>query len=161
MAFNPLNPEWPKQAADLVDRVVQFVRRNVTTRAVKITNGVVFGLLAAFAGLVALVLSLIISMRSLQAYLEWNPGTLGAWIVGISALVGVVLLLVGLVRSKKLLMLVAGALVAITGARWAIHAGDASIDHNTAVWIADLVIGGIFVIAGTFLMTKRHAPEEG
>lgn len=160
MAFNPLNPEWPKQAADFIDRIAQAIRRNVTDRLVKATNAVVFGLLAAFAGLVALVLSLIIAMRSTQAYLIWNPGTLGSWIIGIIALVGVLVLLVGLVRSKKVAMLAGGALAAAAGARWAIAAGDASIDHNTAVWISDLLVGGLFLLIGAFLMAKRHTPAE-
>jgi hypothetical protein len=160
MAFNPLNPEWPKQAADLIDRVAQAVRRNVTDRAVKATNALVFGLLAAFTGLVALVLSLIIAMRSIEAYLIWDPGTLGSWIIGVIALVGVVSVLGGLIRSKKLLMLAGGATVAIAGARWAIAAGDASIDENTAVWISYLVVGGLFVVVGAFLMAKRQTPAE-
>jgi len=160
MAFNPLSPEWPKQAADLIDRVAQAIRRNVTDRAVKATNAVVFGLVAAFAGLVALVLSLIIAMRTVEAYLIWNPGTLGSWIIGIIALVGVPVLLVGLVRSKKAALLAGGAIVAVAGARWAIAAGDARIDHNTAVWIADLAVGGLFVLLGAFLMAKRHTPAE-
>lgn len=160
MAFNPLSPEWPKQAADLIDRVAQTIRSKVTDRAVKATNVVVFGLLAAFAGLVALVLTLIIAMRTSQAYLIWNPGTPGMWIIGIIALVGVLVLLVGLVRSKKLVTLGGGVVAAVAGARWAITVGDAQIDHNTAVWIADIAVGGVFVLLGAFLMAKRHTPAE-
>lgn len=160
MAFNPLSPEAPKQLADLVDRVVQTIRRNVTTRAVKATNALVYGMLAAFALLVALVLFLVLSIRAGIAFLTWNPGTLGAWIIGMIALVSAALLIVALVRSKKLLTLVGGVIAAAAGARWAIHAGDASIDHNTAVWITYLVVGGMFLVGGSFLMTKRLAPEE-
>jgi hypothetical protein len=160
MAFNPLNPEWPKQATDAIDRVVQAVRRNVTNRAVKVTNAVVFGLLAAFAGLVALVLSLIVAVRAVESYLTWNPGTVAAWIVGIIALVGALVVIIGLVRSKKSWMLLGAVVGAFTGARWAIRAGDASIDHDTAVWIADLIVGGLFVVFGAFLMAKRQAPAE-
>lgn len=160
MAFNPLSPEWPKQAADFIDRIAQAIRRNVTDRLVKATNAVVFGLIAAFAGLVALVLSLIIAMRASEAYLIWNPGTLGSWIIGIIALVGVLVLLIGLVRSKKVALLAGGAIAAVAGARWAIAAGDAHIDHNTAVWISDLAVGGLFVLIGAFLMAKRHTSTE-
>ena len=160
MAFNPLSPEWPKQAADFVDRIVQVVRRNLTNRAVKATNGVVFGLLAAFAGLVALVLSVIAAMRGVQTYLIWDMGTVAAWIVGMLAVVGALVVIVGLIRSKKLLMLGGGVLLAFAGARWAIFAGDASIDHNTSVWIADLIVGGLFVVLGALLMAKRHTPTE-
>ena len=160
MAFNPLSPEWPKQAADAVDRVVQFLRRNLTDRAVKVTNGIVFGLLAAFAGLVALVLGVVVSMRSVQSYLTWNFGTVAAWIVGVIALVGILTVLVGAIRSKKSLVLLGAVVTAFAGARWAVHAGDASIDHDTSVWIADLAVGGLFVLLGAFLMAKRHSPTE-
>ena len=160
MAFNPLNPEWPKQAADTVDRFVQVVRRNLTNRAVKVTNGVVFGIVAAFAGLVALVLVLIATMRSVQTYLLWDMGTVAAWIVGMLALVAVVIVLAGLIRSRKMITLAGALLLLFTGARWALFAGDASIDHNTSVWIADIVVGALFLAFGAFLMAKRHAPAE-
>lgn len=160
MAFNPLSPEAPKQLADLVDRVVQTVRRTVTTRAVKATNALVYGMLAAFALLVALVLFLVLSIRAGIVYLTWDPGTLGAWVIGVIALVGAAILLVALVRSKKLLMLLGGTVAVTAGARWAIFAGDASIDHNTAVWITYVVIGGLFLLGGSFLMAKRLTPEE-
>jgi hypothetical protein len=160
MAFNPLNPEWPKQAADLVDRVVQIVRRNLTNRAVKATNGIVFGLLAVFAGLVALVLGVVVAMRSVQSYLTWDMGTVAAWIVGMLAGAGVLVVIVGLIRSKKLAMLGGALLLGFTGARWAIFAGDARIDHNTSVWISDVIVGGLFVLLGAFLMAKRHSPTE-
>ena len=160
MAFNPLSPEWPKQAADLVDRVVQVVRRNLTNRAVKATNGVVFGLLAAFAGLVALVLCVIAAMRGVQTYLIWNMGTVAAWIVGMLAVAGALVVVIGLISSKKLWMLIGAVLLGFAGARWAIFAGDASIDHNTSVWITDLIVGGVFVVLGALLMARRHTPTE-
>ena len=160
MAFNPLSPEAPKQLADLVDRVVQLVRRNVTTRAVKATNAVVYGVLGTFALLVAIVLLLVVLLRSGIAYFTWTPGRLGAWIIGITALVGALILLIAIIRSKKLLMALGGFVAALAGARWAIHAGDAAIDHNTAVWITYLVVGGVFLFGGAFLMAKRHTPEE-
>lgn len=160
MAFNPLNPEWPKQAADTVDRFVQIVRRNLTNRAVKVTNGIVFGIGAAFAGLVALVLALIASMRSVQTYLLWDMGTVAAWIVGMLAVVAVLIVITGLIRSRKVITIAGAVMLLFTGARWAIFAGDANIDHNTSVWIADIVVGALFVAFGSFLMAKRHAPVE-
>jgi len=160
MAFNPLNPEWPKQAADTVDRFVQIVRRNLTNRAVKVTNGIVFGIVAAFAGLVALVLALIAAMRSVQTYLLWDMGTVAAWIVGMLALVAVLIVITGLIRSRKVITIAGAVMLLFTGSRWAIFAGDANIDHNTSVWIADIVVGALFVMFGSFLMAKRHAPAE-
>jgi hypothetical protein len=160
MAFNPLHPSWPKQAADAIDAVVQKVRSTVTTRAVQATNVVVYGLLVIFAALVAAVLGCVASARAVQVYLTWQLGTPAAWIVGSVALVGVLIALIGLIKSQKLSMLLGAVVLAFGGARWAIHAGDAVIDHDTAVWISYLVVGGLFVVAGSFLMAKRHAPVE-
>ena len=44
MAFNPLDEEWPKKAADTVDAAVQFARRKFTTPIVKVTNAIVYSL---------------------------------------------------------------------------------------------------------------------
>lgn len=33
------------------------------------------------------------------------------------------------------------------------------LDHDTSVWISYLVVGGVFCLAGVFLMAKRHAPD--
>ena len=160
MAFNPLDEEWPKKAADTVDAAVQFARRKFTTPIVKVTNAIVYSLLVACAGLVIVFLSVIILVRGLQAYLEWSPGTLGAWIVGVMALVGVLSVLIGLIRSKKSLRIVGATLVVVFGARWALFAGDADIEHARAVWIADLLIGGLFLSVGAFFMGRRHTLSE-
>ena len=67
MGLNPLgNPDWPKQTADLLESVTTKIRQNTTARVVTLARVLVFGLLAAVAGLVALVLVLIIATRSLQ-----------------------------------------------------------------------------------------------
>ena len=160
MAFNPLNPAWPKQAADAIDKVVQKVRSTVTTRAVQATNAVVYGLLALFAALVALIVACIASVRAVQSYLTWELGTPAAWIVGVVALVGALIVIVGVVKSSRTVMLLGFLVLVFGGARWAIHAGDATIDHDTAVWISYLVAGGLFVVLGSFLMAKRHVPVE-
>jgi hypothetical protein len=160
MAFNPLDEEWPKKAADTVDRAVQFARRKVTTPLVRVTNAIVYSLLVACAALVIAVLGVIVLVRGLEAYLEWSPGTLGGWIVGVLALLGIVIGLVGVVRRKKAWRIAAVVLVAVFGARWALHAGNAEIDHGRAVWITDVFIGGLFLFAGAFFMGRRHAPSE-
>ena len=161
MAFNPLDEEWPKKAADTVDRVVRFARRKVTTPLVRVTNAIVYSLLVVCAVLVITVLSVIVLVRGLQAYIEWCPGTLGAWIVGVLALVGIALGLVGVVRSKKWWRVAAVIITVVFGARWALHAGNAGIGHARAVWIADLVIGGLFLLGGAFFMVRRRTPSEG
>ena len=160
MAFNPLSPEWPKQTADAIDKAVQKVRTLFTARAVTLTNAIVFGLVAAFAGFIAAIIGIIVSIRGVQAYLTWNLGSPAAWIVGSIALAGALALLVGLVTSNKGLLGLGCLLLVGAGARWALDAGDASIDHDTSVWISYFVVGGLFVLIGSYLMAKRHSPLE-
>ncbi len=71
MPGNPLSDSnWAAELADTVERVVGQVRDRATTPAVKVTRGIVFGLLAAFLGITALVLVLVGATRGLQALLE-------------------------------------------------------------------------------------------
>ena len=68
MPGNPLtDPNWAADLADTVERVVGTVRDKATTPAVHVTRGVVFGLLALFLGITAVVLFLIGITRGLQA----------------------------------------------------------------------------------------------
>jgi hypothetical protein len=160
MVFNPFSPDWPKQTADAIDKAVQKVRTLFTARAVTLTNGIVFGLLAAFAGLIAAIISVVVGIRAVQAYLTWNLDSPAAWVIGIIALAGALALLIGLVTSKKALLGLGAVLLVGAGARWALDAGDASIDHDTSVWISYFVVGGLFVLIGSYLMAKRHSPLE-
>jgi len=160
MAFNPLSPEWPKQTADAIDRVVQVIRRNFTSRAVTATNAIVFGLVAGFAAFVAALVGLIVGIRSVQAYLSWDLGTAAAWVIGVLALIGLLIALVGAVRSQKAALGLGAGILVWFGARWALDAGSTSIDHDTSVWISYFVVGGLFVLAGAFLMGQRHTPDE-
>ena len=71
MPGNPLtDPNWAADLADTVERVVGTVRDRATTPAVHVTRGIVFGLLAAFLGLTALILAFIGITRALQALLD-------------------------------------------------------------------------------------------
>ena len=71
MAGNPLtDPHWPAELADTVERVVGTVKEKATKPAVHVTRGIVFGLLAAFLGVVAVTLLLIGTSRGLQALLD-------------------------------------------------------------------------------------------
>ena len=160
MAFNPLNPEWPKQTADTIDRVVQTIRGAFTTRAVKATNALVFGLIAAFAGVVAAIISVIVGIRALQAYLTWDFGTTAAWLVGIVALLGLLVVLVGTIRSQKATLAAGFVVLVCTGGRWALHEGHSRISHVRSVWISYLVVGGLLLFVGSLLMAKRHSPVE-
>jgi hypothetical protein len=68
MPGNPLtDPNW---APDLTDQITEFVanvRKRTTDNAVKAARAVVFGLLAAVLGIVALVLLIVGTTRGLQA----------------------------------------------------------------------------------------------
>ena len=71
MAGNPLtDPQWPAELADTVERVVGTVKEKATKPAVHVTRAIVFGLLAAFLGITALVLFLIGVTRGVQALLD-------------------------------------------------------------------------------------------
>ena len=67
MGLNPIgHPEWPKQTAELVERVVGTVRSKTTDKLVTIVRAVVYGLLIAVAATVGLILVLILLTRGLQ-----------------------------------------------------------------------------------------------
>ncbi len=71
MAGNPLtDPEWAADLANTVERVVGQVRDRATTPVVHVTRAIVYGLLAALLGIVALALLLIGLTRGLQALLD-------------------------------------------------------------------------------------------
>src|SRR5262245_35197117 len=124
MAFNPLDPEWPKQTADLVDKVVQGVKSKFTTKAVTVTNAIVYGFIVMFAALVSAVVGLVIAVRSLQAYLTWDTDRWPLWIVGGVALLGLLMVLIGVIKSSKGVVAVGAVLLLGAGARWALDVGD-------------------------------------
>jgi predicted lysophospholipase L1 biosynthesis ABC-type transport system permease subunit len=67
MGLNPIgNPNWAKETADLVERLVTSVRDKTTKPIVLLARGLVFGLLGAIVGLVSLMLVIIVSLRLLQ-----------------------------------------------------------------------------------------------
>ena len=70
---------WADQAADAVENVVGTVRDRAVVPVQRATSGVVFGLLAAFFAVPALVLTLVGLFRVVDAYL---PGdTWATWLV--------------------------------------------------------------------------------
>ena len=101
MPANPLtDPNWAGDLADTIEQVVGKVREKATTPVVRVTRGVVFGLLAAFLGLTALVLLLLVLTRALQALLDLAVSTEQA--VYLSYLIlGGILSLVGLLLLRK------------------------------------------------------------
>jgi uncharacterized protein YacL len=72
MAGNPLtDPNW---AADVTDKIVDTidqVRAKTTKPIILIARGLVFGLLSAFLGVMALALLLIGVSRALINFIEW------------------------------------------------------------------------------------------
>ena len=71
MAGNPLtDPNWAEATTEQVVKLVDNVKAKTTKPAVMIARGLVFGLLAMFLGLFALVLLLVGLTRGLQAAIE-------------------------------------------------------------------------------------------
>ena len=83
-----LAAEWPAQAADTVVRVVDSVREKTTEPAQTAARGIVYGLVAAFLAIVAVVLVVVGAFRALANYL---PGDVWA----AHAIVGVIFSLAG------------------------------------------------------------------
>ena len=73
MPGNPLtDPNWADETTDTVVRLVGKVRDGGTTKIVYAARGLVFGIIAVFLGLFALVLLLIGVTRGLQSALDWQ-----------------------------------------------------------------------------------------
>jgi hypothetical protein len=71
MAGNPFtDPNWAADIADTIERVVATVRDRTTKPLVTASRAVVFGLLAAILGVVALILLIVMASRALQALLD-------------------------------------------------------------------------------------------
>jgi hypothetical protein len=62
--------DWPVQTTDKIVSVVDTVRSNTSDRLVSVARWVVYGLLAAFMGLTALVLLAIGLVRVAVVYLD-------------------------------------------------------------------------------------------
>ena len=101
MPGNPLtDPNWAPDLADQITTFIGKVRDNTTNNAIKPARGVVFGLLGAVLGIVALVLLLITSTRGLQALFDlftaWDKAVYLSYFV-----VGGILTLAGLLLMSK------------------------------------------------------------
>ncbi len=73
MAGNPLtDPDWAANTTDQVVKLVDNVRDKTTKPAVMAARGLVFGLLAIFLGLFALILLLLLLTRAIQGGLDWK-----------------------------------------------------------------------------------------
>jgi protein-S-isoprenylcysteine O-methyltransferase Ste14 len=78
--------DWTADLLDRLDHVIEVVRSNTTDRLVKVARLVVFGLIAAVVGLMALILLVIAAIRFLDVVLPrsvWLPDVLlGAIFLG-------------------------------------------------------------------------------
>src|SRR5437763_5581072 len=85
-----VSDDWAVQTADTIERLVETVRSNTSDRLVSVARLVVFGLLAAILGTVALVAFAILVVRILASYL---PDVWLAYLVlgGFFTLVGLLL----------------------------------------------------------------------
>jgi hypothetical protein len=99
MAVNPLtDPNWAPELADTVERLVGTVRDRATKPAVRAARAIVFGLLAAMLGVVAITLLLIAAIRAIQTLLDlgldWSVAVYLSYFIvgGILCLVGLLLL---------------------------------------------------------------------
>jgi hypothetical protein len=94
MVANLLPDDWPVQAADAVERVVDGVRAKTTGPAIVVSRVVVYGLVATVLGIVAFVLALVGFVRALDVILPR-----GVWLAYL--VLGTIFLLAGLVVWRK------------------------------------------------------------
>jgi len=101
MAGNPLtDPNWAGNTTDQVVKLVDTVRAKTTNNVVLVARGLVFGLIAAFLGMVAVVLLLVFLTRGFQAFLDiWFPHERSVWMSYI--VIGAIFAVVGAVLFKK------------------------------------------------------------
>ena len=99
MPGNPLtDPNWATDLTGQLTTLVGNIRDKTTNNAIKVVRGVVFGLLAMFLGLVAVVLLLITATRGLQSLLDiwfaWDKAVYISYYVigGILTIVGMLLM---------------------------------------------------------------------
>jgi hypothetical protein len=84
-----LGGDWPVRAADTVERVVDSVRSKTTGPAIVASRAIVYGLVGAVLGIIALVLLLAALVRALDAYLPrgvWLPYLIVGALLGVAGL---------------------------------------------------------------------------
>ncbi|MGI8794018.1 MAG: hypothetical protein ACR2H3_12750 [Acidimicrobiales bacterium] len=94
--------DWPTQVTDTIERVVGQVRDKTTVPLQTVARGVVYGVLIATIGLMALAFVAIAAIRMLEVYLPvggvWLPYAI---VGGLFSLVGAFLLFVKTRPSAK------------------------------------------------------------
>lgn len=101
MPGNPLtDPDWAPKLADTVVRIVGDVRDKTTAKVLTAYRGIVFGLVGAFGGLLAVVLLIVALVRGLQSLLDIGfDHDNSVWISYL--LVGTIFTAAGLIAMKK------------------------------------------------------------
>lgn len=89
--------DWPVQTTDKIVGVVDTVRSNTSDRLVSVARWIVYGLLAAFMGLTALVVLAIAVVRVGAVYLDNIRGVSAARAVWITEVgLGAIFVLMGM-----------------------------------------------------------------
>lgn len=101
MPGNPLtDPNWADEMTETVVRTVETVREKTTVPVIYAARGLVFGILAAFLGIFALVLVIIGLLRGMQALLDlWVSNERAVYLSYL--IVGAAISLVGAVLFRK------------------------------------------------------------
>ncbi len=86
--------DWAADTADRIDQLVEAVRSRTADKLVVVARAVVYGLLAAVMGAMALILLLIAAIRFLDSYIPR-----GVWIPYLA--LGAILVVVGLFLWSK------------------------------------------------------------
>jgi len=73
-------PDWTVEVTNRIESLVAAVRDRTTTPVTKVARAVVFGVLAAAAAVVALVL-LVVGVLRLHVYLPFHPEGRRVWVV--------------------------------------------------------------------------------
>src|SRR5690242_11350508 len=82
MPGNPLtDPNWAPNLADTIERIVGSVRDKTTRPALIATRGLIFGLVIATGGLMALILLGVLVTRAFIAFFDiWTSHGAAVWI---------------------------------------------------------------------------------
>ncbi|MHB1535843.1 MAG: hypothetical protein ACYC1D_14795 [Acidimicrobiales bacterium] len=91
-------PDWTDQIANRVESTVATVRDKTTVPLTKVARAVVFGLVAAVLGTLALVLLVVAAVR-LEVYLPFHPQARRVWVTDVG--LGAIFLLVGAFFWRK------------------------------------------------------------
>jgi hypothetical protein len=90
--------DWTVKAADRIELVVETVRDKTTVPVQKVARGIVYGLVAAVMGLLAVVLA-IIGLFRLHRYLPFHPEARRVWVTYMG--IGAIFLLAGMFSWAK------------------------------------------------------------